>query len=415
MPDSLFVDLYAALWARLFGLERYARKSSPGQMSLFGEHDVSQEPRDAKGEWTAGGAAPKKSSDSGHANVEQSGNRATIKQEKTPAIGAATMKYNEAKKTLEVKPGTTLIGLDSMTRPDGMYLAGMLTIPGGNRPGGPAGDEWQRKRDEHLSSLVAGTGLRELDARDGGREMIYKFGFLMRSSDGSIPAMQPELRKAAIHWAQRAGESDLAAALKSAKPDVVPPQDVATIRQEETKPALEEQVMTQETQPEAVQKPLQDWQIREQERKQVWERFNAEQVKRLETQPTKAVKAKTLPKKGPSSIQFRSRKGLDAALKSKYVPREATDGEVIATLGRPQVGPYDFLEYKPGDVIFSDERNYVVQAVKPGYTRSGEGWKVWEQSAVLRLATPVDLAAIAAQKAEQDKAGQAVMDRMMNS
>lgn len=89
MPDSVFVELYTGLWARLFGLERYARKSSPGQMSLFGddspaggEHDVSKEPRDAHGEWTAGGVKESEKPD-----VVPADNRATLGQDETkPAL-----------------------------------------------------------------------------------------------------------------------------------------------------------------------------------------------------------------------------------------------------------------------------------------------------------------------------------------
>lgn len=88
MPDSPFVELYYALWSRLFGLERYARKSSPGQLSLFGEHDVSQEPRDAHGEWTSSGPQESEKLD-----VVPPENVATLQEEskQRPASGAKVM------------------------------------------------------------------------------------------------------------------------------------------------------------------------------------------------------------------------------------------------------------------------------------------------------------------------------------
>jgi hypothetical protein len=113
MPDSVFVDLYAGLWARIFGLERYARKPSPGQMSLFGDdspaggkHDVSQEPRDDHGQWTAGAAAPKKTEESPKPDVVSPDSRATLRQDETkPALESTKMSgelYSDDKRTVRV-------------------------------------------------------------------------------------------------------------------------------------------------------------------------------------------------------------------------------------------------------------------------------------------------------------------------
>ena len=148
--------------------------------------------------------------------------------------------------------------------------------------------------------------------------------------------------------------------------------------------------------------------------------FVAAQVARLQQQPARRTKGATLPEKRPNGLEFRTHAGLKDQLKSKYVPREPKDGEVLAVLDRPQLSPRPaggadrgFAVYKAGDVLLMGDASYVVQAAKESYTRSGEGWKRWEQAVVLRAATDDDHAAVAPQKEEQDKASKAVMDRAM--
>lgn len=87
---TMFSDLYAALWTKCFGLDQYAKRhDSPGQMSLFGgEHDVSKEPRDARGEWTTGGGK-------------------SPEPDVVPAADVATLRQDETKPALEEEPMST--------------------------------------------------------------------------------------------------------------------------------------------------------------------------------------------------------------------------------------------------------------------------------------------------------------------
>jgi hypothetical protein len=86
-----------------------------------------------------------------------------------------------------------------------------------------------------------------------------------------------------------------------------------------------------------------------------------------------------------------------------------TNAEVLALLRNRTSGGW------VGKIISTVTQSYVVVATKPGYTRSGEGWKVWEQIVVARLATDADHEAVAEQKATHEAETQRVMDRMMNS
>jgi len=66
-------------------------------------------------------------------------------------------------------------------------------------------------------------------------------------------------------------------------------------------------------------------------------------------------------------------------------------------------------------VIEARGHSYVVTTAKDGYTRGGEGWKVWEQLVTARLATQEDHDAVAEQRAaheaESRRVLQAAFDR----
>lgn len=126
------------------------------------------------------------------------------------------------------------------------------------------------------------------------------------------------------------------------------------------------------------------------------------------------MKAINLPR-SPSSARVISFAGARENFKAKFVPRPPKDDESMLLIQRPQIGPYDFLEYARGDLITSSSLPVVVTAAKAGFTRSGEGWKRWEQLLVVRPANDADHAAVAAQRAEQAAESERVMARMMSS
>lgn len=100
------LEAYALGRSHALGPDQYARrKSSPGQLALFGDdeptaptgtgkHDVSHEPRDELGRWTAGPPAAEKPEDLPAAAVDPPASVATVGQEETtsqPKSGATTM------------------------------------------------------------------------------------------------------------------------------------------------------------------------------------------------------------------------------------------------------------------------------------------------------------------------------------
>ena len=121
--------------------------------------------------------------------------------------------------------------------------------------------------------------------------------------------------------------------------------------------------------------------------------------------PRKPKAASNLPKRQPLSVTVANPDKAKANIKGKYVPRDPKEGEEMLLLKRPQAGAYLFTEYAVGDLIQAVggliQTRYVVTAAKPGYTRSGEGWKLWEQLVIARLATEEDIAAVADQAAAQ--------------
>ncbi len=128
--------------------------------------------------------------------------------------------------------------------------------------------------------------------------------------------------------------------------------------------------------------------------------------------------ATNLPKRNPNRIVAVSWAEKRKQIKAKFVPTEPKDGEVLLMVERPQTGPYTFHEYGKGDLITQYAEvpvSYVVLRVKPGYTRSGEGWKKWEQLLVARVATDRDHQALESQRAVHAAESQAIMDRMMSS
>lgn len=123
------------------------------------------------------------------------------------------------------------------------------------------------------------------------------------------------------------------------------------------------------------------------------------------------MKASRLPSRTPSSIKPISFAAARENFTSKFVPREPKEGEQMLLIQRPQVGPYDFLEYARGDLI----AEYVCVGAKAGFTRRFEYGKRWEQLILVRAATDADRAAVADQRAAQDAETRRVMDRMMSS
>jgi len=181
------------------------------------------------------------------------------------------------------------------------------------------------------------------------------------------------------------------------------------------------------------------------------------------------AKAKNLPKANPIESKIVTHAVMGQLIKAKYIPRAPKDGEYMMVIRRPQIrvgnygtGTSSFLEYAAGDYIttkafpgnstiaeftppefaaadmLTDDgksiaadywdshdqpakaaalrlSNYVVVLAKDGYTRMGEGYKVWEQILVVRLATEADRAAVADQIAAAEAETKRVMDGMMNS
>lgn len=127
------------------------------------------------------------------------------------------------------------------------------------------------------------------------------------------------------------------------------------------------------------------------------------------------MKATNLPKT-PSSTKVISFAAACENFTAKFVPRAPKPDESMLLVQRPQVGPYDFLEYARGDLITANVASpVVVVAGKAGFTRSGEGWKRREQLIVVRPANEADHAAVAAQREAQAAEGQRIMGRMMQS
>lgn len=127
------------------------------------------------------------------------------------------------------------------------------------------------------------------------------------------------------------------------------------------------------------------------------------------------MKATNLPR-NPTAAKVISFAAARENFTSKFVPREPRNDESMLLVRRPQIGPYEFLEYARGDLITANVASpVVVVAAKAGFTRSGEGWKRWEQLLVVRPANDADHVAVAAQRAAQDAEHQRVMDRMMSS
>lgn len=138
------------------------------------------------------------------------------------------------------------------------------------------------------------------------------------------------------------------------------------------------------------------------------------------------TKAITLPRQNPTKMVVWTVKHSKSMVGAKHTPR---DGEMLVNVGRPQVGPHEFLEFAKGDLIEStisdhwggivtQSCGYVVVAAKPGYASGGEGrggWRVWGQVLIVRPATDADRTAVAAQAAAKAAADKAVLDGMMNS
>ena len=133
----------------------------------------------------------------------------------------------------------------------------------------------------------------------------------------------------------------------------------------------------------------------------------------------KGPKAKRLPEHQPIGAKIWTHEQARANIKAKYVPRPPKNGETMVVVRRPQTGPYDFAEYGTGDLIRyhheGTNHHAVVTAAKPGYSRSGEGWKVREQILVTRPATDADHAAVSSQRSAHEAEHRRVMDRMMSS
>ena len=122
--------------------------------------------------------------------------------------------------------------------------------------------------------------------------------------------------------------------------------------------------------------------------------------------------ALNLPRKRPTKIVPISLGEARANFKSKFVPRAPKDGEQILLIQRPQVGPYEFLTYAPGDLIAD---KFVCLSAKAGFTRRSEYGPRWEQLLLVRAATDEDRAAVAFQRAAEDEDTRLIMDRMMSS
>lgn len=119
-PSGPYVELFAALFNRCFGLDRYAkRKDQAGQKMLFGDepagsapagkHDVSGEPRDEGGRWTAGGKSaesdgPTGDSPTGMATLEQgkAGNGPAEVEPKVEGKGMNGELYSDDKRAVRV-------------------------------------------------------------------------------------------------------------------------------------------------------------------------------------------------------------------------------------------------------------------------------------------------------------------------
>ena len=141
------------------------------------------------------------------------------------------------------------------------------------------------------------------------------------------------------------------------------------------------------------------------------------------------AKATTLPRQNPTSMVQWTVKHSKSMVGAKHTPREPRDGEKLVNVKRPQVGPYEFLEFAKGDLIecaisdhwgniVTQSSGYVVVAAKPGYGSGGEGrggWRVWGQVIIIRPATDADRAAVAVQTAAKAAEGKQILDGMMNS
>ena len=130
--------------------------------------------------------------------------------------------------------------------------------------------------------------------------------------------------------------------------------------------------------------------------------------------------AKTIPQKQPSSIKKWNYESAKAKIKSKFVPRPPKEGEEILDLRRPQNGPYEFIEFKAGDLITgwdnASESNihYVVTSAKPGYSLKSEGYTLHKQLVTARPATDSDHSAVKPQRTSQAAETKSVIDRAMD-
>lgn len=119
--------------------------------------------------------------------------------------------------------------------------------------------------------------------------------------------------------------------------------------------------------------------------------------------------AKHMPALYPTRLTVMTHDRARQYADAKHMPRAPKDGEVLAIIQRPQAGGHEFLLYVTGDFVVGPDgtARVVVTTPKRGYYRGGEGYKVYEQVAVLRDATDADRAALAPQfaaRAARDKA-----------
>jgi hypothetical protein len=120
--------------------------------------------------------------------------------------------------------------------------------------------------------------------------------------------------------------------------------------------------------------------------------------------------AASVPKKEPTGIEEKTANWLyGAGFPKKNIPREPREGERLVLAGRPQVGPYEFLNFEVGDLLHG---KWVVTAAKPGIRRSGK----WEQALTVRPATEEDVQSPGVRTAKEiaDAEHRRVMDAMMS-
>jgi hypothetical protein len=137
------------------------------------------------------------------------------------------------------------------------------------------------------------------------------------------------------------------------------------------------------------------------------EQFKEAKADSLSRQPKKVVAARRLPA-NPEKLLTVSTDRASELYEKRLIPRKPKDGESLAVLDRPQVGPFDWQIYEPGDLVQTRKGNWFVvqdaaQAFKVGTPPDSNALPQWKQVVVVRRATDQDHDAVSSQRAQKEE------------